>query len=108
MGLLSCLSLEARIVDRHVRILGRAAFLCQRNQAMVLIRRPDRVAEERKERGDTHTLVMQPDGHPGDVSSRPVKRDWSLARIWLFRHLNPDHPPPIDRADSEANDQDYT
>jgi hypothetical protein len=35
MGLLSCLSLEARIVDRHVRILGRAAFLCQRNQAMV-------------------------------------------------------------------------
>jgi hypothetical protein len=73
-----------------------------------LIRRPYRVAEERKERGDTHTLVMQPDGHPGDVSSRPVKRDWSLARIWLFRHLNPDHPPPIDRADSDANDQDYT
>jgi hypothetical protein len=52
--------------------------------------------------------VMQPDGHPGDVSSRSVKRDWSLARIWLFRHLNPDHPPPIDRADSDANDQDYT
>jgi RNA polymerase sigma factor (TIGR02999 family) len=36
-----------------------------------------------------------------DVSSRSVKRDWSLARIWLFRHLNPDHPVPKDRADSE-------
>lgn len=29
-----------------------------------------------------------------DVSPRSVKRDWSLARIWLFQHLNPDHPVP--------------
>ena len=30
-----------------------------------LLRRPYRVAEVRKERGDTATLVMKPDGHPG-------------------------------------------
>src|ERR1700733_11642492 len=30
-----------------------------------LIRRPYRVAEVRQERGDTHTLVMQPEGHAG-------------------------------------------
>jgi predicted ferric reductase len=29
------------------------------------LRRPYRIAEVRKERGDTSTLVMQPEGHPG-------------------------------------------
>jgi predicted ferric reductase len=32
---------------------------------LFMLRRPYRVAEVRKERGDTSTLVMQPDGHPG-------------------------------------------
>jgi predicted ferric reductase len=32
---------------------------------LFLLRRPYRVAEVRKERGDTWTLVMQPDGHTG-------------------------------------------
>jgi predicted ferric reductase len=30
-----------------------------------MLRRPYRVAEVRRERGDTSTLVMRPDGHPG-------------------------------------------
>ena len=30
-----------------------------------MLRRPYRVAEVRKERGDSTTLVMEPDGHPG-------------------------------------------
>ena len=32
---------------------------------LFMLRRPYRVSEVRKERGDTVTLVMQPDGHPG-------------------------------------------
>ena len=32
---------------------------------LFMLRRPYRVAEVRKERGDTTTLVMEPDGHPG-------------------------------------------
>ena len=32
---------------------------------LFMLRRPYRVSEVRKERGDTTTLVMQPDGHPG-------------------------------------------
>jgi predicted ferric reductase len=32
---------------------------------LFLLRRPYRVSEVRKERGDTSTLVMRPDGHPG-------------------------------------------
>jgi RNA polymerase sigma factor (sigma-70 family) len=32
------------------------------------------------------------------VSPRSVKRDWSLARIWLFRELHPGvAPSPADR-----------
>ena len=41
-----------------------------------------------------------------DVSPRSVKRDWSLARIWLFRQMRPgqplptgDDPPPPDPED---------
>jgi predicted ferric reductase len=32
---------------------------------LFMLRRPYRVSEVRKERGDTSTLVMHPDGHPG-------------------------------------------
>ncbi len=32
---------------------------------LILLRRPYRVSEVRRERGDTTTLVMHPDGHPG-------------------------------------------
>jgi predicted ferric reductase len=32
---------------------------------LFMLRRPYRISEVRKERGDTSTLVMQPDGHPG-------------------------------------------
>ena len=32
---------------------------------LFMLRRPYRVSEVRNERGDTSTLVMQPDGHPG-------------------------------------------
>jgi len=42
-----------------------------------------------------------------DVSSRSVKRDWSLARIWLFQNLNPDHPVP-GKSRWESTDRDHT
>jgi predicted ferric reductase len=32
---------------------------------LFMLRRPYRISEVRQERGDTSTLVMQPDGHPG-------------------------------------------
>jgi len=31
-----------------------------------------------------------------DVSPRSIKRDWSLARIWLFRQMRPGRPIPND------------
>jgi RNA polymerase sigma-70 factor (ECF subfamily) len=44
-----------------------------------------------------------------DVSPRSVKRDWSLARIWLFRQMRPgqplptgDEPPPAESAPQSA------
>jgi len=40
-----------------------------------MLRRPYRVVEVRKERGDTWTLVMQPDGHPG-FRFRPGQFGW--------------------------------
>lgn len=42
---------------------------------LFMLRRPYRVAEVRKERGDTTTLVMQPDGHPG-FRFRPGQFGW--------------------------------
>jgi predicted ferric reductase len=42
---------------------------------LFLLRRPYRVAEVREERGDTWTLAMQPDGHPG-FSFRPGQFGW--------------------------------
>jgi predicted ferric reductase len=40
-----------------------------------ILRRPYLVSEVREERGDTWTLVMQPDGHPG-FSFRPGQFGW--------------------------------
>jgi predicted ferric reductase len=42
---------------------------------LFMLRRPYRVSEVRKERGDTTTLVMQPDGHPG-FRFRPGQFGW--------------------------------
>jgi RNA polymerase sigma-70 factor, ECF subfamily len=28
-----------------------------------------------------------------DLSARTVKRDWAVARVWLFKQLNPGQPP---------------
>jgi len=36
------------------------------------------------------------------VAPRSVKRDWSLARIFLFHELNPGAPPPDDAAEPES------
>jgi predicted ferric reductase len=42
---------------------------------LFILRRPYRVSEVREERGDTWTLVMQPDGHPG-FRFRPGQFGW--------------------------------
>lgn len=42
---------------------------------LFLLRRPYRLSEVRKERGDTSTLVMHPDGHPG-FGFRPGQFAW--------------------------------
>jgi len=42
---------------------------------LFMLRRPYRISEVRKERGDTSTLVMQPDGHPG-FSFSPGQFAW--------------------------------
>src|SRR5215469_8324720 len=42
---------------------------------LFMLRRPYRISEVRKERGDTSTLVMQPDGHPG-FRFRPGQFGW--------------------------------
>jgi predicted ferric reductase len=42
---------------------------------LFMLRRPYRITEVRKERGDTTTLVMQPDGHPG-FRFRPGQFGW--------------------------------
>ena len=45
---------------------------------LFILRRPYRVSEVRKERGDTTTLVMQPDGHAG-FRFRPGQFGWLTA-----------------------------
>jgi predicted ferric reductase len=40
-------------------------FYVRLMKPLFLLRRPYRIAEVREERGDTRTLVMQPEGHPG-------------------------------------------
>jgi predicted ferric reductase len=42
---------------------------------LFMLRRPYRITEVRKERGDTTTLAMQPDGHPG-FRFRPGQFGW--------------------------------
>jgi predicted ferric reductase len=42
---------------------------------LFMLRRPYRVSEVRKERGDTSTLVMHPDGHPG-IRFSPGQFGW--------------------------------
>jgi RNA polymerase sigma factor (TIGR02999 family) len=37
-----------------------------------------------------------------EVSPRSVKRDWSLARIWLFRNLRPGEPVPEEGGQEKA------
>jgi predicted ferric reductase len=46
---------------------------------LFMLRRPYRVSEVRQERGDTTTLVMQPDGHPGFHFS-PGQFGWLM--VW--------------------------
>jgi predicted ferric reductase len=42
---------------------------------LFILRRPYRISEMRKERGDTWTIVMRPDGHPG-FRFRPGQFGW--------------------------------
>ena len=51
---------------------------------LFMLRRPYRVAEVRKERGDTLTVVMQPDGHPGFRFS-PGQFGWLTLRGSPFK-----------------------
>jgi predicted ferric reductase len=46
---------------------------------LFMLRRPYRVSEVRQERGDTTTLVMQPDGHPG-FHFNPGQFGWLM--VW--------------------------
>jgi predicted ferric reductase len=54
-----------------------------------MLRRPYRVTEVRKERGDTTTLVMQPDGHPGFRFS-PGQFGWLT--VWASPFKITGHP----------------
>lgn len=38
-----------------------------------------------------------------DIAPRSVKRDWALARIFLFRELNPGVPVPVEKTDLGEN-----
>jgi predicted ferric reductase len=51
---------------------------------LFMLRRPYRVTEVRRERGDTSTLVMQPDGHPGFRFS-PGQFGWLTVRGSPFK-----------------------
>jgi predicted ferric reductase len=51
---------------------------------LFILRRPYRVAEVRKERGDTTTLAMQPDGHAG-FRFRPGQFGWLTLRGSPFK-----------------------
>lgn len=56
---------------------------------LFMLRRPYRVAEVRQERGDTTTLVMQPDGHPG-FRFRPGQFGWLT--VWASPFKITGHP----------------
>jgi predicted ferric reductase len=51
---------------------------------LFMLRRPYRVQEVRRERGDTTTLVMWPDGHPG-FRFRPGQFAWLTVRGSPFK-----------------------
>ena len=65
MGLLPGLPLEAGAVDLHDDLLDRSAVYIRIIKPLFLLRRPYRIAEVRRERGDSTTIVMQPEDHPG-------------------------------------------
>ncbi len=54
---------------------------------LFMLRRPYRVAEVRRERGDTSTLVMRPDGHPG-FRFTPSQFGWLT--LWGSLSRSPD------------------
>jgi len=56
---------------------------------LFVLRRPYRVAEVRKELGDSMTLVMQPDGHPG-FRFRPGQFAWLT--VWASPFKITGHP----------------
>jgi predicted ferric reductase len=56
---------------------------------LFMLRRPYRVAEVRAERGDTTTLVMAPDGHPG-FGFRPGQFGWLT--LWSSPFKITGHP----------------
>ncbi len=56
---------------------------------LFLIRRPYRVVEVREERGDTHTLVMLPEGHPG---FRFAPGQWGWLTVWESPFKASGHP----------------
>ncbi len=56
---------------------------------LFVLRRPYRVAEVREERGDTRTLVMHPDGHPGFRFS-PGQFGWLT--VWASPFKITGHP----------------
>jgi predicted ferric reductase len=56
---------------------------------LFMLRRPYRVAEVRAERGDTTTLVMEPDGHPG-FRFRPGQFGWLT--LWSSPFKITGHP----------------
>jgi predicted ferric reductase len=56
---------------------------------LFMLRRPYRVAEVRRERGNTTTLVMQPEGHPG-FRFRPGQFGWLT--VWSSPFSITGHP----------------
>jgi predicted ferric reductase len=61
-------------MDRPELLIGMLLYV-RIVKPLFLLRRPYRVAEVRKERGDTWTLVMHPDGHAG-FRFRPGQFGW--------------------------------
>ena len=82
--------LEARAVDRPDGLLDRAAALRAHRQAAVHAPPAVPVSEVRKERGDTTTLVMQPDGHAG-FRFRPGQFGW----LTVWGSPVQDHRAPV-------------
>src|SRR5690606_1342050 len=56
---------------------------------LLMLRKPYRVQEVRRERGDTYTVVFQPDGHKG-FSFRPGQFAW--VTMWSNPYQIREHP----------------